>query len=67
MALKEEKEFAITRKQEDSVREETNCSFQHDEEKRATPTPKTDHPSIWEVRSTAVQRLLEKSLHQITL
>ena len=63
------------------------CSFRHDEDKRAKPTPRTTPPSetpthrgrsasqkesqepesIWEFRSTAVQRLLERYLHQITL
>ena len=65
-----------------------SCSFRHDENKRAKPTPKTAPPSepqtqrgrstsrkkepqkpesIWEVRSTAVQRLLDMYLHPITV
>ena len=39
--FKEDKENAINGKQKDSVREGDKCSFQHDVDKRAKPTPKT--------------------------
>ena len=41
MALKEDKEFAISGKQKDSVREETNRVFRHDFYEHAKPTPTT--------------------------
>ena len=43
MVLKEDKENAINGKQKDSVPDK--CSFRHDEDKRAKPTPKTAPPS----------------------
>ena len=41
MTLREEKELAISVKQKDSVREETDqCSFRHQSHDRSKPTPK---------------------------
>ena len=58
MALKEEKEFAISGKQKKSVGEETNA--------KPTPNaaPSSEPPTpVWEAQPTAVQKLLETFWH----
>ena len=83
VVLKEDKENAINGKQKDSFREETRVvsstvkiSVQNRHEKPLHPLShqkcveekEPQRPgSIWEVRSTAVQRLLGRYLHRITL
>ena len=47
MVLKEEKEFAISGKQKDSVRRETSAVFRHESDDRAPkPTPKAAPPTL---------------------
>ena len=77
MALKEEKEFAISGKQKDSVRRETS-SFRHEIDDRA-PTPKATRwkrvekkkrqrqKSDWQNSSTTVRIQFERYLYEITL
>ena len=79
--IERDEEFAISGKQKDSVREETNA-VSGDEHVKSAPKKKL-HPlstntkrkkcvekkepqrpePVWEVQSTAVQRLLEKYGH----
>ena len=88
MVLKEDKEFAISGKQQGSVREETSAvsgtmkitvqnrhqeklhllNHQHKEvEVRREKKSLRGRSPTEKVRSTTVQRLLERYLHQITL
>ena len=73
--LRKDQENAINEKQKDSVREETSVvsgttgmSVPPARRGRSVEEEELERPgSIWEVRSTTVQRLLETYLHQITL
>ena len=85
MVLKEDKELVCYQwKAKGQCSREDKCSFRHDGDERAKPTPKTAPPfepptqrgssasrkkelesqeSVWEVRSTAAQKFIERYLH----
>ena len=81
VALREEKEFASSGKQTDSVREETDAvsgtaamGVQNQHQKPLQPLNHQHQEvevrrekGVWEDQSTAVQKLLERYLPQITL